>query len=90
MRIPIAIFFTYNGDEYSGMQYQTDPHVKTIQNELVDVLFSQGFIKTNRFTQLVKLQRWSRAARTDKGVHAIINGISCAFNIEDQFLVKGE
>lgn len=33
----------------------------------------------------MKHYRFGRAARTDKGVHAIINGISCLFSIPEGF-----
>jgi tRNA U38,U39,U40 pseudouridine synthase TruA len=33
----------------------------------------------------VKNYKWGRAARTDKGVHAIINGVSCLFIIPQTF-----
>ena len=89
MKRRLALFFGYSGAEYSGMQYQMDPKVKTIENELIDGLFAQGFLKTDRFVELVKNYKWSRAARTDKGVHALINGISCIFTIPKEFITEG-
>jgi tRNA U38,U39,U40 pseudouridine synthase TruA len=47
----------------------------------VEKLHSAGFLTTTHFGQLEKQDRWSRAARTDKGVHAVLNGISCLFTI---------
>lgn len=31
----LAIFYGYSGADYNGMQYQVDPLVKTIENEIV-------------------------------------------------------
>jgi tRNA U38,U39,U40 pseudouridine synthase TruA len=28
----IALFISYNGDGYNGMQYQYDEHVNTVEN----------------------------------------------------------
>lgn len=35
--------------------------------------------------EIVKNFKWSRAARTDKGVHALVNGISCVFAIDEKY-----
>ena len=70
------------------MQWQREAHVHTIENELVRKLHGEGLLRTDTFVELVKLYKWSRAARTDKGVHALINGISCVFSLKYDFWVK--
>ena len=49
------------------------------------ILFKAGLLESDKYSDLVKTYKWSRAARTDKGVHAICNGISCLFSINDRF-----
>jgi tRNA pseudouridine38-40 synthase len=56
------------------MQYQRDTG-NTIENILHKILIEGGFIlKLNQDS--LKRIHWSRAARTDKKVHALCNGIS--------------
>lgn len=33
----------------------------------------------------MKNYKWSRAARTDKGVHALVNGVACVFAVREEF-----
>jgi|JI6StandDraft_1071083.scaffolds.fasta_scaffold09590_1 tRNA pseudouridine38-40 synthase len=83
----LALFIGYTGEEYNGMQWQKEAHVRTIENELVRKLHGEALLRTDSFIELVKLYKWSRAARTDKGVHALINGVSCVFSLKDDFWV---
>jgi tRNA pseudouridine38-40 synthase len=56
------------------MQYQRDTE-NTIENILHKIMMEGGFIlKTNQ--DELKRICWSRAARTDKKVHALCNGVS--------------
>jgi len=48
-------------------------------------LHKNGFLVTDHHANLERNERWSRAARTDKGVHAVLNGISCLFNIDEKY-----
>jgi tRNA pseudouridine38-40 synthase len=81
----LALFIGYNGAPFSGMQMQIESHVATIEGLLVDKLYAAGLLSTNNHTQLEKQDRWSRAARTDKGVHAVLNCISCLFNVDNKY-----
>lgn len=77
----LSIFFGYNGSPFSGMQYQIENNIHTIEGFLVSKLHAAGFLSTDHHSQLERNDRWSRAARTDKGVHAVLNGVSCLFNV---------
>jgi tRNA pseudouridine38-40 synthase len=75
-----ALQFGYCGTGYKGLQIQD--HVMTIERELATALFRAGAILD---TNLDKLNRigWSRAARTDKGVHAASNLIVARIMVEE-------
>ncbi|CEG35362.1 trna pseudouridine(38-40) synthase [Plasmopara halstedii] len=62
-----GIWVAFCGKNYSGMQMNEG--VKTIEAELERALFEAGGISENNYGFLQKIG-WSRAARTDKGVHA--------------------
>jgi tRNA U38,U39,U40 pseudouridine synthase TruA len=48
-------------------------------------LHKAGFLATDNYTELQRKHKYSRAARTDKGVHAVVNGISCEFYIDKNY-----
>ncbi|KAG7394784.1 hypothetical protein PHYBOEH_004662 [Phytophthora boehmeriae] len=62
-----GIWVAFCGKNYSGMQMNEG--VKTIEAELERALFEAGGIAESNYGFLQKIG-WSRAARTDKGVHA--------------------
>ena len=51
-------------------------------------LHNAGMLSEDNFGDLKKIG-WSRASRTDKGVHAAANGISCKVNIRENVLEEG-
>ena len=63
-----AVCFGYLGTNYQGLQM--NPGAVTIESMLEKALFLVGAIPESNYGALSKLS-WSRAARTDKGVHAI-------------------
>ena len=69
-----AIIHGYIGINYSGNQ--KNPGVKTIEEELENALFKSGFISPCNYRKIQKID-WMRASRTDKGVSAIMNVVSC-------------
>ena len=75
-----ALQFGYCGTGYKGLQIQDD--VMTLERELANALFRSGAIHD---TNLNKVNRigWSRAARTDKGVHAASNLIVAKLMVQD-------
>jgi len=77
-----ALFIGYLGKGYFGMQKQLDPQgretVKTIEGEFEKTLVESGWLDP---VMLEGNLNWSRAARTDKGVHAVMNVVAC--NLKD-------
>lgn len=71
-----AVCFSYLGSNYQGLQI--NPGCRSVEAELERALFLAGCVSDCNFGNLHKLQ-WTRAARTDKGVHAI--GQCCAMKI---------
>ncbi|GBG34937.1 tRNA pseudouridine synthase 1 [Hondaea fermentalgiana] len=76
-----AILFGYSGIGYYGLQIQ--PEVVTIESTLEDAITKTGVIRKENEGELQKVG-WSRAARTDKSVHALGQVVSL------QLLVKPE
>ena len=76
LKTKVGMFIGYCGEGYLGIQYQRDTE-NTIENILHKVLFENGFILKSNMESLKRI-KWSRAGRTDKGVHALCNGISCS------------
>ena len=69
-----AVQIAYVGSRYSGLQ--KNPGQETIEAELERALHKAGLIAECNFGDLHKVH-WSRAARTDKGVHALGNIVAC-------------
>jgi tRNA pseudouridine38-40 synthase len=76
---PLALMFAYNGAGYTGLQLQlgSDPAVSgtSVEYQLIRAMHSIGMLpldKSGRYSDL----RLSRAARTDKGVHALFQIMS--------------
>lgn len=63
-----ALCFSYLGSAYQGLQI--NPDCKSVEAELERALFLAGGIIESNFGFMTKIQ-WTRAARTDRGVHAI-------------------
>lgn len=74
VKLKVAIFLGYNGCSFLGLQFQRDT-ANTVENVLHRVLCQQGFILKTNMDNLRRI-KWSRAGRTDKKVHALVNGIS--------------
>ena len=80
------VFFGYNGKQFSGSQ--KNPGVETVEDALEKALHQAGFISDDNFGDLHKTG-WGRASRTDKGVHAAMNGVCTKLIIRDDFLKEG-
>ncbi|KAI8063931.1 pseudouridine synthase [Gongronella butleri] len=79
----VALLFGYSGTGYSGLQF--NPNVATIEQTMFDAMVkANGVSKMN--SDDPRKVGWSRAARTDKGVHAAGNLVSMKL----QFPVDGE
>lgn len=83
----VACMIGYCGTGYNGMQIQNNPDVKTIEGDLFDAFVKAGAISPENADDLKK-NAFMRAARTDKGVHAAGNVISCKLIIEDQDILQ--
>lgn len=71
-----AVVFGYCGSNYQGLQ--VNPNALTIEALLERALLLAGLIDESRFGDY-NLMSWTRAARTDKGVHAM--GQCCAMKL---------
>ena len=73
-----CIAFGYVGEKYYGLQYNKDPTHPTVEEMLMKALHEAGLItKENMEGPTLHKISWQRASRTDKGVHALRNLISC-------------
>ena len=71
-----AVCFAYCGTAYQGLQI--NPDCKSIEAEMERALFLSGCFTEDNYGFLQKLQ-WNRAARTDRGVHAL--GQCCSMKL---------
>lgn len=62
-----ALMMGYLGKDYYGMQ--RNPHVRTIEEDLIGALFKAKLIDDDAF-ETIQNANFQRAARTDKGVSA--------------------
>jgi len=83
----VAIILGYNGLQFHGMQKNAG--VTTIEQTVEKALFDSELILDHNFDTLQKIG-WSRAARTDKGVHAVANFVNCKLAITEKFLKRDE
>lgn len=77
----VALVFSYLGSKFSGLQYNDNSNVKSIEETIEDSLFAVGCILPSNYKDLKKI-RWSRSSRTDKGVHAARVVISCKLELK--------
>ncbi|KAI0489058.1 hypothetical protein KFK09_028899 [Dendrobium nobile] len=83
-RRKIAIFLSYCGAGYQGMQ--KNPGARTIEGEFEEALFHAGAVpESDRGNP--KRYDWARAARTDKGVSAAGQVVSGRFYIDPPGLI---
>ncbi|CAM9211661.1 unnamed protein product, partial [Ectocarpus fasciculatus] len=73
-----ALAVAYLGTAYRGLQI--NPGILTVEAELEKALFLAGGIEEVNFGEFHKVS-WSRAGRTDKGVHAVTNCCSMKLSI---------
>ena len=83
----VACMIGYCGTGYNGMQIQNNLEVKTIEGDLFQAFVKAGAISPENADDLKK-NGFMRAARTDKGVHAAGNVISCKLIIEDEDILE--
>jgi tRNA pseudouridine38-40 synthase len=73
----VALVLGYLGTAYQGFQIQ--PNAVTLEDVLEKAIVKAGGISADNAGNLTKVS-WSRAARTDKGVHAFGNVVSLKMN----------
>lgn len=61
------------------------PDKTTVESCLEIALREAGLISECNFGELKK-NGWQRCSRTDKGVHAVYNGVNCKINIHDRYI----
>lgn len=83
-KIKYAVIFGYSGEGYSGLQFQPGD-IKTVERELEDAFVQAKLIHPSCQGDAYK-SGWARASRTDKGVHAVVNGINVKLDIRDELL----
>jgi tRNA pseudouridine38-40 synthase len=81
----VVLLIAYNGERYAGLQ--KNPGVTTVEEVLEKALHAAGGISDDNFGTLQKVS-WSRAGRTDKGVHAIGQIISVKLILSQEGLVE--
>lgn len=84
-KVKVAIFFGYNGRPFFGSQKIEDPTKPTTEGELEKALHKANMITEYNYNDLHKIC-WRRASRTDKGVHAAVNAISCKICLVDKYV----
>lgn len=82
-----SLCISYLGTKYQGLQ--VNPDADTIEKHVEKALFLAGGIPEYNFGNLQKIQ-WTRAARTDAGVHALTQNCSMRLQFpvdqRDQFI----
>jgi tRNA U38,U39,U40 pseudouridine synthase TruA len=80
----VALMVSYRGTGYKGLQIQFQGEdilsLNTIEGELLNAIFKTGYINSQQKLNPYKA-KWSRAARTDKGVHAATNLLNVKLRI---------
>lgn len=82
-KIKLVLFFGYNGKMFHGLQKVVG--LPTIEGSLEEALYKSGMIDKSNYNHLQKVG-WSRASRTDKGVHAAFNAVALKLLLSSKFL----
>ena len=79
----VAVLFGYDGSGYSGLQFQRNQaETKTVEGALHEALVAVGAVSASNAQDLTKIS-WSRASRTDRGVHAAAQVVSANLVLVD-------
>ena len=84
LRVKVIIFYGYNGSQFQGSQYQKDTK-NTVEFELEQGLLESDLLSKNNFNNHYKTE-WNRGSRTDKGVHALCNNVSCKLEVHIKYI----
>ncbi|ORX92021.1 tRNA pseudouridine synthase [Basidiobolus meristosporus CBS 931.73] len=81
----VALLLSYCGAGYQGMQH--NPNAKTIEGELFKALVAAGAVSKENSSDQNKVSLM-RAARTDKGVHAVGQVVSLKMIVGDEIVPR--
>ncbi|KAL1530086.1 hypothetical protein AB1Y20_001008 [Prymnesium parvum] len=81
----VALLLAYNGARYQGLQ--KNPNAVTVEEKLEQAIHRAGGISDDNVGTLQKVG-WSRAGRTDKGVHAVGQIISLKMMLQPEPMVE--
>jgi len=84
-KVKYALVVSYRGTGYKGLQI--NPNMETIEAVLQDALYNAGMISDDNYGELQKIG-WTRAARTDKGVHAAANVVAAKLLIHPNWTAQ--
>lgn len=76
----VAILLAYTGTNYGG--FQINANQRTLHSEIELALYKARFLSKDNFGFPHKYS-WSSSARTDKGVHACAQVVSCKLSVGD-------
>ena len=75
-----AIGVAYSGERYQGFQIQAGD-TPTVERDIQTALIAARLIAPGMIEEKGRMNLfWSRSARTDRGVHACMNVVSCRMN----------
>lgn len=80
----VCLYVGYIGTDYYGLQVNRQEGLKTVEEEIERALYMCGWISEHNFQKVQKIS-WSRASRTDKGVHACGNVIALKALVKEQW-----
>ncbi|KAG9397045.1 tRNA pseudouridine synthase [Carpediemonas membranifera] len=82
----VAVMIGYVGTGYYGLQIQEGPDgLPTIEGEVFKALVAAGAVSEENAVSVHKI-KWSRTARTDKGVHALRNILACKLVLSEDLV----
>ena len=85
LNVSIVLLYSYVGTGYHGLQYNDGNH--TIEEILFDTFEKSGLIPPKSYHNL-NLLKWHEASRTDVGVHAAAQVLSCRVSLPEGFKIK--
>ena len=62
-----AVIVSYNGSGYSGLQWQSDLRIPTIEGVIWEAFYAAGLIRKSSTRNNCHALQFSRASRTDRG-----------------------
>ncbi|CAM9496113.1 unnamed protein product [Chrysoparadoxa australica] len=79
----VGLVLGYVGTHFSGLQMTPGQDIRTIEGVLMEALFNAGAVTEANSGDLNKIA-WGRTSRTDKGVHAQKNVVTCKLLLDPE------